>query len=275
MMPRLSRSTKLMSFGILLSLGWFVFESCECANTKQQDFPDRWVTCIGNKPTLMEYSDNNPFQVSQDPVRNFDPSEWDCTNPNSPNYKGSEKSVPFKVSGPGGPAPGAIKGHATTPLAAYIPQQLRDLPFLPDIPPSPAAPACQASFPDVFATNHVSAVVTRISTCPFAIKAVIPVVTRPLQVDITPDGSTALVTSFDNAVNFIDLATNEVTYTLMTDSNTNPHGLAISPDGKRAYITSFQSIELGSAGAGPDFANEIDPGDHTHHHLPSGRDAYT
>jgi YVTN family beta-propeller protein len=67
----------------------------------------------------------------------------------------------------------------------------------------------------------------------------IPVVSRPLQVAITPDGSTALVTSFDNAVNFIDLATNKVVFTLRTDQNVNPHGLAITPDGNRAYITSF------------------------------------
>ena len=82
---------------------------------------------------------------------------------------------------------------------------------------------------------------TRISTCPFKIKVSIPVVTRPLQVVMTPDGSSALVTSFDNAVNFIDLATNTVTYTLMTDPSINPNGLAISPDGTRAYITSFNT----------------------------------
>jgi DNA-binding beta-propeller fold protein YncE len=83
-------------------------------------------------------------------------------------------------------------------------------------------------------------------------KVAIPVVTRPLQVAVTPDGSTALVTSFDNAVNFIDLATNKVTYTLMTDPSINPHGLAISPDGTHAYISSFNTngviavIDLGS-----------------------------
>jgi YVTN family beta-propeller protein len=91
---------------------------------------------------------------------------------------------------------------------------------------------------------HTQALVTRISTCPFAIKVAIPVVTRPLQVVMTPDGSTALVTSFDNAVNFISLATNKVTFTLMTDPSINPNGLAISPDGTTAYVTSFNTTAV-------------------------------
>ncbi len=49
------------------------------------------------------------------------------------------------------------------------------------------------------------------------------------------------MTSFDGAVNFIDLATNKVTYTLQTDLGINPDGIAISPDGSLAYITSFNS----------------------------------
>ncbi len=114
---------------------------------------------------------------------------------------------------------------------------------MPHVPPSATA-NCDSTFPDIFQTDHAEALVTRVSTCPFAIKVTIPVATRPLQVAVTPDGSTALVTSFDNAVNFIDLATNKVTYTLLTDSTINPHGLAISPDGTRAYITSFNTNGL-------------------------------
>jgi len=237
----LSRSTKLMSFGIVLSLGWFLFESCDCDETKEDQYPGFWVTCIDNKPTLMTYSGNSATVIASDAAGAFNPGDWDCSHDaNSPSYKGSEDSPPFRTSTPSGPGgPGAIKGHATA-FTVHLPE-LRDLPFIPDIPPSAAAPVCQSSFPDVFATNQLNAVVTRITTCPFAIKAVIPVVDAPLQVAITPDGSTALVTSFNNAVSFIDLATNKVTYTLLTDSNINPHGLAISPDGKRAYVTSFNS----------------------------------
>lgn len=242
MKMRLSTSSRLMCCGIVISLGWFIFESCECDTTKEQDFPGFWVSCIGNQPTLMTYSGDTPVLVTSTAAGRFDPSRWDCTNPSSPNYKQSQtakpETPPFSTSGPTGPVPG-IRPHldATGPGTAYIPQQLRDLPFTAPVPRS--SPTCDSTFPDVLRAIHTEAIVTRISTCPFQIKATIPVVTRPLQVAITPDGSYALVTSFDNAVNFINLSTNKVTFTLMTDQSVNPHGLAISNDATRAYITSF------------------------------------
>jgi YVTN family beta-propeller protein len=236
---RLSGSTKFMCAGIALSLGWFVLESCDCDESKEDQFPGFWVACIGNQPALMSYSGNNPTIVSTDSSPNFNPAQWDCSHPNSPHYKNSQASA-FPIGTPSGPSGYARKPHATGSGTAYLPQQLRDLPFLPDVPPS-ANPVCDASYPDVFQTVHTQALVTRISTCPFKIKVSIPVMTRPLQVVMTPDGTTALVTSFDNAVNFIDLATNTVTFTLMTDPSINPNGLAISPDGTRAYIGSFNT----------------------------------
>ena len=240
-----------MCAGIALSLGWFVLESCDCDESKEDQFPGFWVACIGNQPALMSYSGNNPTIVSTDASPNFNPAQWDCSHPNSPHYKNSQASA-FPIGTPSGPNGYARKPHATgSGTAAYLPQQLRDLPFLPDVPPS-TNPVCDSTYPDVFQTVHTQALVTRISTCPFKIKVSIPVVTRPLQVAITPDGSTALVTSFDNAVNFINLSTNTVVYTLMTDPSINPHGLAITPDGTRAYISSFNTngviavIDLGS-----------------------------
>jgi hypothetical protein len=225
-----------MSLGIFLSLGWFVFESCDCDESKEDQFPGFWCACIDNKPTLMTYNGDKPSVVTTDPAGNFNPSQWDCSHPNSPHYKGSQASAPFPPSSPGGPVP---QGHAASSGTAYSPQQLRDLPFIPTVPPSANPPACDSTYPDVFQTVHTNALVTRVSTCPFQIKATIPVVSRPLQVAITPDGSTAIVTSFDNAVNFISTATNQVVYTLMTDPSINPNGIAISSDGTRAYVTSF------------------------------------
>jgi DNA-binding beta-propeller fold protein YncE len=237
---RLSSSTKFMCAGIALSLGWFVLESCDCDKTKEDNFPGFWITCIGNKPTMMTYNGDNPLVITSDPSGSFDPKQWDCSTPGSPPQP-KPGAPALKTGTPSGPGGFARKPHATpSGAAAYLPQQLRDLPFLPNVPPS-ANSVCDASFPDVFQTVHTQALVTRISTCPFSIKTTIPVVTRPLQVVMTPDGSTALVTSFDNAVNFIDLATNTVTYTLRTDPSFNPDGLAISPDGTRAYITSFNT----------------------------------
>lgn len=239
----LSASSKFMAIGIVLSLGWILFEACECEETKEDQFPGFWVTCIANKPTLMTYSGDHPSQVANTSAGNFDPSQWDCTNPNSPNYKGSQAHAPYRTSGPGGPAPGSLRPRdATGNGPAYLPQPLRDLPFVPPFT-APAASGCDPTQPDVLRPIHMDAIVTRIGTCPFTIKATIPVPTRPLQVQVTPDGSTAIVTSFDNAISFINLSTNTVSYTLTTDPSINPHGLAISNDGARAYVTSFNDTK--------------------------------
>jgi hypothetical protein len=236
MIIQLSRSTKFMCAGIALSLGWFVLESCDCDETKQQGHTQSWVACDGTKPVLLRYDENSV--VSADDRPNFDPSQWNCKHTGSPPQpKSGAPALPIGTLS----QPAARKPHATaSESAAFLPKQLLDLPFVPIVPP-PATTTCGSSYPDVFQVNHLNALVTRISTCPFAIKMTIPVVTRPLQVVMTPDGLSALVTSFDNALNFIDLATNKVTFTLMTDSSINPDGLAISPDGTRAYITSFNT----------------------------------
>jgi YVTN family beta-propeller protein len=222
---------------VMLSLGWFLFESCDCHEESQSvpDIIENWVTCIGNKPTLMYREGLGPALPAPE-QSNLD---VDCTHPNSPQARKSASPL-LRLGTPTGPL-SVRKAHAAgsgTP-AVFLPRQLRSLPFIPPIPPPATPPGCDSSFPDVLQTVHTNALVTRFSTCPFQIKATIPVVSRPLQVEITPDGATALVTSFDNAVNFIDLATNQVTFTLMTDPSINPNGIAISPDGARAYVTSF------------------------------------
>jgi YVTN family beta-propeller protein len=235
MIIQFSSSTKFMCAGIALSLGWFVLESCKC-DQNEIAHPDPWVACVGTTPVLLQYNGTDVVSVSNN--ANFDPSQWNCKHTGSPPQpnSGAPKLDTGTAKGPSARTPHAIgSGNA-----AYHPRQLLDLPFLPNVPP-PATTTCDSSYADVFQVNHLNALVTRISTCPFAIKQTIPVVTRPLQVVMTPDGLTALVTSFDNALNFIDLATNKVTFTLMTDASINPDGLAISPDGNRAYITSFNT----------------------------------
>ncbi len=129
---------------------------------------------------------------------------------------------------------------ASSAPAAYLPQPLLDLPF-----PARNSGAqstsfnCSPSQPDVLQVNHDNASVNRITTCRGSVPVTIPVVKRPLQIAITPDGRTALVTSYDNAVNFIDLGSNQVTFTLQTGSNIFPNGIAITHDGAYAYITNF------------------------------------
>jgi YVTN family beta-propeller protein len=89
----------------------------------------------------------------------------------------------------------------------------------------------------IYSVNHLSGTVSHISTCPPALVKKIPVCAAPLQVAMTPDAATAVVSCYDNQIAFIDTATDTVT-TLATP-NYNPNGVAISPDGTVAYFTSY------------------------------------
>ena len=89
-----------------------------------------------------------------------------------------------------------------------------------------------------YLVNHRQNTVTAFAVCPLQVLREITVASNPLQVALTPDGSTALVTSFDQALTFIDTATNRVSATLDL-VNYTPSGIAISPDGKLAYLTNY------------------------------------
>ena len=173
----------------------------------------------------------------------FNPSDYDCdTDPNSPSWQGSGKPI-WPTSKPAGAS--ALQRFGAAPKAAapssvsYLPELLLDLLF--PAQPSPSDYGnlnCSSSQPDVMWVNHNNGFVNRISTCPFQPVARISVTANPLQIAITPDGTTALVTSYNNAITFINLATNQVTFTLQTP-NIYPNGIAITPDGTKAYVTNF------------------------------------
>jgi YVTN family beta-propeller protein len=232
---------KLLYAVALVTVVSMLAASCDCQALFLLYAGYEWVICVGNDPVLtdgfsMDYGSSN-----------FTANQWSCPDTNgSPIWQSSGAPV-FSTESPFG---FAVLGRRRSSKAAspasvgYLPRQLLDLPF----PAQPSATdqtsaACNSSQPDVIQVNHDNASVNRISTCPFQFRATIPVATRPLQIAVTPDGLTALVTSFDNAVNFIDLTTNKVTYTLQTGYNINPNGIAISPDGTTAYITSFNSMD--------------------------------
>ena len=104
-MIRLSPSTKFMGIGIILSLGWFVLESCECDQSKENKFPGEWVACNGDTAVLMGYFDNTPVTIAH-PPSNFNPADWDCKHdPNSPPYKNGQAGVnpPYPFYSPSGP----------------------------------------------------------------------------------------------------------------------------------------------------------------------------
>ena len=98
-------------------------------------------------------------------------------------------------------------------------------------------PTCTPTM-ETFLVNHDTATVTAIGICPVRIVKEIQVRSNPLQIAITPDAATAVVTSYDGAVTFIDTATNTVKAVLDLP-NYNPSGVAISPDSTRAYVTHY------------------------------------
>jgi YVTN family beta-propeller protein len=121
-------------------------------------------------------------------------------------------------------------------------------PFILDLPLEPPlsfgtsdldAEGCDPPGFFTYRVNHDASTVTRIDGCPLAVKADIPVASLPLQAELTPDNKTLVVTSYDNAITFIDTATNKVTGTLQTPGDVYPSGLAITADGSTAYVTSL------------------------------------
>jgi YVTN family beta-propeller protein len=224
---------------LLLFVGILVFVTA-CSDCEVAHYDNGFVVCQNNVfgksvPIFMANTTTGPVRPTQTPT-DFNSDEYDCSHEGSPAQPKSAK--PIYPNLPPLPGPGLRpKPNASSPMS-YLRSQVLALPFV-AFESNNTPPPCDPSSPDVLQVNHPNAKVTRLSTCPFSIKATIPVVSRPLQIDITPDGLTALVTSFDNAVNFIDLRSNQVVFTLKTDFNVNPDGIAITPDGTRAYITSF------------------------------------
>lgn len=141
-----------------------------------------------------------------------------------------------------GPTPATTAPTVIPPSAS----QINTFPWLvplvlpPSFPVTDAGKApltCNSTYQE-YLVNHVEGTVTAVGLCPFRVIREIPVTSNPLQIAITPDGTQALVTSYDGALTFINTITNNITAVLDL-SNYNPSGIAISPDGTRAYVTHF------------------------------------
>ena len=141
--------------------------------------------------------------------------------------------------------------HATTPSTTFTLFPLyRDAAFVPVFPANSSltSPGCSTSDgAKLLEVNHGSSTVTLIASCGGQVIKSIPVGSNPLQVAVSPDSSFAIVTSFDNFINFIDLTSNSVVNTIQTTGTINPSGVAISPDGTTAYVTSFSGMGFGTA----------------------------
>jgi DNA-binding beta-propeller fold protein YncE len=99
--------------------------------------------------------------------------------------------------------------------------------------------------PTLYRVNHYASTVARMDGCPPTLTAKIRVTPDPLQAVLTPDGKTLIVTSFDNAITFIDTASNTVTRTLTTPSDFYPSGIDVTRDGLTAYVVSLDDFRPG------------------------------
>ncbi len=150
---------------------------------------------------------------------------------NNPGGQLGEPNRPASINSGTAPAAGAL-------LQDEYPSLL-PLPFAPLFTPAALANlrgTC-SSGAGVYGVNHFSSTVTLYNVCPPSVSRRIQVGSHPLQLALTPDGTTLVVTRYDNAVAFVDTATSTVT-TLATPQY-NPSGIAISPDGSKAYVTSY------------------------------------
>ena len=108
--------------------------------------------------------------------------------------------------------------------------------------PNPASTCNASANASFFAIEHDNASVVRLFPCNANQTVHVSTVSRPLELDITPDGSQLWVTSYDQGITIIDTHTNAVIATIKTDAGTFPSGIAITPDGTRAYVTSFIDV---------------------------------
>jgi len=171
---------------------------------------------------------------------------------NAPPASGENSGPPPDPPPPGGGSgilaqAGPRVALAATPGSAFTyTLPFRNLPAGPQITGASVAPSptCNTNLnPTDFRVYHVDNVVKRTDMCTGQAVATIKVPALPLQVKVTPDGSTAVVTSYSGAVTFIDTGTNQVTgsVTVPSDPNFTPSGVAISPDGAYALVTNYEA----------------------------------
>lgn len=267
-MKRRSRKLLLIETAVLLGVVGFI-AACDGWDC-QEDLGIDFVTCVadpssptGYSPSLIgapEVEGGEFIKIIIDTALE-DSGEFDCF-PSDDGEGGALPTPDSMATAPstgggggttvtqatGGSTPKDVRSADTPAItqtgggSSYLPAKILSLPFtaLLSQVSQQTTPTCDSNAPDVLIVNHGRATLTRLEPCLRTAKT-IGLVSRPLEVAVTPDGSQALVTNFDNAISFINLSTNTVSYTL-TDSTINPSGIAITPDGSRAYVTSFNGF---------------------------------
>ena len=231
------------------------------------------VTKNADSSTLTEFQSKTPLgedcSQSTDPngnsAPNVDPHDsilYKLRHPGSFNSNNNTTATPYNFT-PLPPPTQNLRAHAApAPTAFTLTLPYRSLPTPPLYTVTDQAlepePNCLSQLnPTMIAVNHSNATVTRSDLCTDQVVAIIQVTSNPLQTQVTPDGSQAIVTSYDNAISFISTTTNKVTATINTPAEFTPSGLAISPDGTYALVTNYEPAGPGGAAlAVVDIANQ-------------------
>ena len=110
--------------------------------------------------------------------------------------------------------------------------------------------------PTAFWIDHINGTATKEDMCTFAPLATFNITPNPLQVEVVPDGSMAVTTSYNSGITFIDTTTNQIVKTIQTDPSFTPSGLTISPDGSYALVTNYEPAGQGAELAVVDIASK-------------------
>ncbi len=190
---------------------------------------------------------NPPYQLRTYDVffGRFDPDEETDGKPCNPSDQDDERNNTASQ-----PTSGAGASNNLPPQVAIVDRAraavqslFGSLPPLPGVPfPTGTSPPPPCSSNATFyIVSHGNGTVGHYSLCPLRLLRTIGVQSNPLQLALTPDGATLVVTSYDHALTFIDTASDTVVATLATP-NRYPNGIAISPDGQLAYVTNFYDV---------------------------------
>lgn len=138
------------------------------------------------------------------------------------------------ANGNGAPAPNSMAAPVNAYTLPY--RELGVIPFT-STPVTPQVSCFTAADPTAFTLDRTNGLLTRSDICTAQVIAPIKVISRPSQVRITPDGSTAIVTSYDNGITFIDTSTNQISAILQPVIFAS--GVAIASDGSYALVTNY------------------------------------
>jgi YVTN family beta-propeller protein len=233
---------------ITLSACLTLFSGCALA---QSTFSSSPSTLPAISPGTVAYASTSPQQTTTISVTNAGYLASVIPTPGVQNSNGGTSAVrnasdsSLTATKGSGEGLNQLRPATTAGPTKYSIQD--DFPNLLPLPFNPIFPAAALNSynpvctPNTFyyVVSHETAQVTKIGTCPLTNLKEISVCGHPTSVQYTPDGATAIVPCYDNAIAFIDTSTDAVT--MISTPLYTPSGVDVSPDGSTAYFTCFNN----------------------------------